>query len=134
MKKITTLMLSLLCMVAFTITEVSAQQTDNKKAKIEAPVLEHNFGTFKEGDGAVSHVFKIKNTGGAPLVITRVLSSCGCTTPSFSKEPIAPGKSGQITVTYDPAGRVYPFVKTISVYSNGKEGPLVLTIKGEVVK
>lgn len=122
----TALLLSL-----FAFNAASAQS--GKQAKIEAPVVEHNFGTFKESDGEVSHVFQIKNVGDAPLVITRVMSSCGCTTPSFSKEPIAPGKTGQITVTYNPEGRVYPFVKTISVYSNGKEGPLVLTIKGEVV-
>ena len=63
-----------------------------------------------------------------------MISSCGCTTPSFSKDPIAPGKEGKVTVTYDPTGRIYPFVKTISVYSNGKKGPSVLTIRGEVVK
>lgn len=106
----------------------------NKKANIEVPKSEHNFGTIKEADGKVSHEFEIKNTGDAPLVITRVISSCGCTTPTYSKEPIAPGKSGSITVTYDPTGRVYPFVKTVSIYSNGKEGPAVITIKGEVVK
>lgn len=115
----------------FVMNEASAQS--GKQAKIEAKVTEHDFGTFKESDGDVSYVFEVKNVGDAPLVITRVMSSCGCTTPSFSKEPIAPGKTGQVTVTYNPTGRVYPFVKTISVYSNGKEGPLVLTIKGEVV-
>lgn len=106
----------------------------SKKANIEVPKSEFNFGTIKESNGKVSHVFEIKNTGDAPLVITRVISSCGCTTPSYSKEPIAPGKTGSITVTYDPTGRVYPFVKTVSIYSNGKEGPEVITIKGEVVK
>ena len=113
-------------------TEAFAQ--DDKKAVISIPVKEYDFGTIKEGEGKVSHVFEIKNTGSAPLVLTRVMSPCGCTVPTFSKEPIAPGKSSKITVTYDPAGRVYPFVKTISVYSNGKEGPEVITIKGEVVK
>lgn len=107
---------------------------DSKKANIVVTESEYNFGTIKEADGKVSHEFEIKNTGDAPLVITRVISSCGCTTPSYSKEPIAPGKTGSVTVTYDPAGRVYPFVKTVSIYSNGKEGPAVITIKGEVVK
>ena len=107
---------------------------DNNSAKIEAKVSSHDFGTIKEGDGNVSCVFTVKNTGGSPLVITRVISSCGCTTPEFTKEPIAPGKTGEIKVIYNPVGRVYPFSKTVSVYSNGKQGPLVLTIKGEVVK
>ena len=99
-----------------------------------AKETEHDFGVFKESDGDVSHVFVVKNEGKSPLVITRVISSCGCTTPTFNKEPIAPGKSGEIKVVYNPTGRVYPFVKTVSVYSNGKKGPLVLTIKGEVVQ
>lgn len=129
MKKMITLLLAVIVLVgAYTL---NAQ--DKSKAKIDVPEHTHDFGTIKEADGPVTHVFEVKNVGGAPLVITRVISSCGCTTPTFNREPIAPGKSGKITVVYNPAGRVYPFVKTVSVYSNGKEGPFVLTIKGEVV-
>lgn len=111
-----------------------ASAQEDSAAKIVAKETEHDFGVFKESDGDVSHVFVVKNEGKSPLVITRVISSCGCTTPTFTKEPIAPGKSGEIKVVYNPTGRVYPFVKTVSVYSNGKKGPLVLTIKGEVVQ
>lgn len=118
--------------IAFGIQTANAQD-DSNAAKIDAKETEYDFGTFKEADGDVTHVFVVTNTGKSPLVITRVISSCGCTTPSFTKEPIAPGKSGEVTVTYNPTGRVYPFTKTVSVYSNGRKGPLVLTIKGEVV-
>lgn len=107
---------------------VSAQ----KKAIIAAEVTSHDFGEIKESDGKVSHTFVINNQGEAPLVITRVIASCGCTTPEWTKEPIAPGKSGDIKVTYDPSGRPGPFSKTISVYSNGKTGSFILTIRGEV--
>lgn len=106
----------------------SAQQ----KAVISAEQTSYDFGTIKEADGKVSHTFQIKNQGDNPLVITRVIASCGCTTPEWTKEPIAPGKTGDIKVTYDPAGRPGPFTKTISVYSNGKTGSFVLTIRGEV--
>lgn len=106
----------------------SAQQ----KAVISAEQTSYDFGTFKEADGKVSHTFQIKNQGDKPLVITRVIASCGCTTPEWTKEPIAPGKTGDIKVTYDPAGRPGPFTKTISVYSNGKTGSFVLTIRGDV--
>ena len=92
----------------------------------------HDFGKIKEADGAVSHTFKIKNEGDEPLVITRSGASCGCTTPSSIKEPIAPGKTGELTVKFDPTGRPGPFTKTISVYSNGKTGSFILTIKGDV--
>lgn len=126
---------SLLFMVTLLIgLPMVASAQDDSAAKIVAKVTEHDFGVFKESDGKVSHVFVVKNEGKSPLVITRVISSCGCTTPTFTKEPIAPGKSGEIKVVYDPEGRIYPFVKTVSVYSNGKKGPLVLTIKGEVVQ
>ena len=107
---------------------VSAQS----KAVISAEETSHDFGTIKEANGKVSHTFKISNTGDAPLVLTRVIASCGCTTPEWTKEPIAPGKSGDIKITYDPADRPGPFAKTISVYSNGKTGSYILTIRGEV--
>lgn len=136
MKRSTLYLLSLLVASLFGVTAMAQElpQDDSKKAAIEFAESEHDFGTISEGDGPVSFVFTFKNVGNAPLVLTRVISSCGCTTPSFSKDPIAPGKEGKVTVTYDPAGRVYPFVKTISVYSNGKKGPAVLTIRGEVIK
>ncbi len=136
MKRSTLYLLSLLVLSLFGATAMAQglQQDDSKKAAIEFVESEHDFGTISESDGPVTFVFTLKNVGNAPLVLTRVISSCGCTTPSFSKDPIAPGKEGKVTVTYDPTGRVYPFVKTISVYSNGKKGPSVLTIRGEVVK
>ena len=109
---------------------VSAQQ----KAVISAEETTHDFGTMKEADGNASYTFKIKNTGDAPLVLTRVIASCGCTTPEWTKEPIAPGKSGDIKITFDPKDRPGPFAKTISVYSNGKTGSYILTIRGEVVQ
>lgn len=104
-----------------------------KKAVISADETSHDFGQIKEADGKVSTTFVVKNTGDAPLVITRVIASCGCTTPEWTKEPIAPGATGNIKITYDPKGRPGPFSKTISVYSNGKTGSFILTIRGEVI-
>ena len=104
-----------------------------KKAVIAADETSHDFGQIKEADGKVSETFVVKNTGDAPLAITRVIASCGCTTPEWTKEPIAPGASGNIKITYDPKGRPGPFSKTISVYSNGKTGSFILTIRGEVI-
>ena len=102
------------------------------KAVISADETSFDFGTIKEANGNLSHTFKIKNSGEAPLVLTRVIASCGCTTPEWTKEPIAPGKTGDIKITYNPKDRPGPFVKTISVYSNGKTGSFILTIRGEV--
>ena len=69
-----------------------------KKAVIAVDNAVHDFGKFKEADGNVTHTFVITNQGDAPLVITRVIASCGCTTPVWTKEPIAPGKTGKIDV------------------------------------
>ncbi len=109
---------------------VSAQQ---KAAVIAADNATYDFGQIKEADGKVTHTFEIANQGEMPLVITRVIASCGCTTPEWTKEPIPAGKTGQVTITFDPASRPGPFAKSISVYSNGKTGSFILTIRGEVL-
>jgi hypothetical protein len=92
----------------------------------------HNFGTFKEEAGKQTWDFIVTNTGNAPLVIQNIVASCGCTTPTWTKEPIPAGGTGKITAIYDPAGRPGQFDKTISVYSNSKPEVVVLNIKGEV--
>lgn len=118
-----------ICLAALMATGiVSAQQ----QAVIAADNATHDFGEIKEADGKVSHTFTINNQGDMPLVITRVIASCGCTTPEWTKEPIPAGKSGTIKIIFDPANRPGPFVKTISVYSNGKTGSYILTIRGEI--
>ena len=124
----------LFTLVMLTACLASAQQKDAQKEAAFAVVGEsiHDFGTINESDGAASHTFKVKNEGQMPLVISNVNPSCGCTSREWTKEPIAPGKTGDITVTYDPAGRPGPFTKTISVFSNGYTGSYVLTIKGTV--
>ena len=103
-----------------------------KGAQISAEELTYNFGTIAEADGYASHVFTIKNDGDAPLVITKITASCGCTQPEWSKAPIAPGKTSEVKVTYDPKGRPGPFYKTVSIASNGKKGNFNLAIKGNV--
>ncbi|MDO4706883.1 MAG: DUF1573 domain-containing protein [Porphyromonadaceae bacterium] len=107
-------------------------QGSQQGAVIMAKETEHDFGVIKESNGKVSHTFVIKNTGSAPLVLTRVVAACGCTTPEYSTEPIAPGKEGKILVTFNPVGRPGQFVKTIAIYSNGKDGSYILRVKGLV--
>lgn len=128
MKKILLLLTSLLFMVQVG----AAQNRSNVTTEIAADKVEHDFGTIKEVDGPVSYTFIIKNVGKAPLVITRVATACGCAKPEFDAEPIPPGKTGKVKITYNPAGRPGQFVKTISVYSNGKDGAFILRLKGVV--
>ena len=93
----------------------------------------HDFGKINEADGRVTTVFEFKNEGMIPLVLTNVRASCGCTTPKWTREPIEPGKTGQITVTYNPNGRPGRFQKTVTVTSNATEATTRLYIKGEVI-
>lgn len=93
----------------------------------------HDFGKIKEQDGTASVTFKITNKGDAPLVINRVHASCGCTTPTWTKEPILPGKSGNIVAAYDTKNRPGNFSKTISVFTNASTTATTLTIKGDVI-
>lgn len=93
----------------------------------------YNFGEIKETDGPVTHTFIIKNVGKAPLVINDCTVSCGCTTPVWTKAPIAPGKTGMVKVTFNPKDRPGTFAKPISVYSNATKFPLGLSIRGNVI-
>jgi hypothetical protein len=102
------------------------------EAKISVNELIYNFGTIEEADGPASHVFTVRNEGTEPLVITRITASCGCTQPEWSKEPIAPGKTSDIKVTFNPKGRPGPFYKTISIYSNAQKKSYSVGIKGTV--
>ncbi|MFD2932541.1 DUF1573 domain-containing protein [Spirosoma flavum] len=90
----------------------------------------HDFGKVEQGK-PVTHVFDFKNTGTDPIVINDAQASCGCTKPSFSREPIMPGKSGSISATYNAAS-AGPFNKSVTVTSNAESGQTVLYLKGEV--
>lgn len=92
----------------------------------------HNFGLIKEEAGPVSYNFEIKNTGGSPLIISRVNSSCGCAASEWSKEPLLPGSNTTIKATYNPKGRPGTFNQSITVYTNAASSGTVLTIRGQV--
>ncbi len=94
---------------------------------------EHDFGKINEADGRVSVVFEFKNEGMAPLVLSNVRASCGCTTPTWTKEPVEPGQIGSITVTYNPNGRPGRFQKTVTITSNATQPTTKVYIKGEVI-
>lgn len=102
------------------------------QAKIQFSEVKHDFGNVKEANGPVSHTFTFKNAGSAPLVIQNVETSCGCTSPEYSKEPIQPGKSGIVKATFDPSGRPNYFDKNLTVISNAENNRVVLNIKGNV--
>jgi len=123
MKKLITLLF-----IGLMSFSVNAQ---DKVAKIEFESETIDYGTIDKGADGV-RVFKFKNTGDAPLIITKVKSSCGCTVPKKPDGPILPGETGEIEVKYD-TNRVMPIRKTITVTSNADRPTVALKIKGNVI-
>ncbi|MBQ8501264.1 MAG: DUF1573 domain-containing protein [Bacteroides sp.] len=110
---------------------MAAAQT---KAEIKFDKTSHNFGTFPEEKPVVTHIFTFTNVGNGPLVIHQAVASCGCTVPEFTQEPILPGKTGQVKVTYNGEGR-YPghFKKSITLRTNAKDAEMIrLFIEGDM--
>lgn len=102
-------------------------------AKLTLDKEVHNYGKIKKGsDGGC--FFTIYNKGTEPLIISKAKGSCGCTVPSWPKDPIAVGDSAQMKVTY-ATNRVGPINKSVSITSNSVDGKVkVVRIKGEVLK
>lgn len=90
------------------------------------------FGAIKASDGVVEHTFTVSNSGTAPLVIVNCDGGCGCITTDWTRQPIAPGSTGTVHVTYNPEGVNGIFMKTIQVISNATNNPLNLMVRGEV--
>ena len=107
------------------------QLEEQATAQIQFEEKSHDFGTFEEGVQA-TYTFTFKNTGNAPLILQGVKSPCGCTTPKWTKEPVAPGEEGTIVVTYNSKGRIGKFTKTITVTHNGENGTVYINIRGTV--
>lgn len=125
-------MRKLLLLVAF----VGFSSLSFGQAKIEFMAKDNtiDYGTVSKDSDNGMRTFEFKNTGNAPLIISNVQSTCGCTVPSFPKDPIMPGKTGKIDVKYNMTPGAIR--KTITVESNAinfEGGRVPLKIKGEVV-
>ena len=110
----------------FAVLSLSAQP------RITFDKTQHDFGRVSEESGTASHDFTFRNTGNAPLVIQNVITTCGCTTPEFTRQPIIPGATGFIKVSYDVKGRPGAIDKTITVHTNSTPPTANLRIIGEV--
>ena len=117
----------ILLFVGLLTWSVSAQE---KTAKIEFKTETVDYGEIDKGSDGL-RVFEFTNTGNAPLVISKVSSSCGCTIPKKPEAPIMPGKTGEIQVKYD-TNLVGPIRKAITVISNADTPTKILKIKGTV--
>lgn len=108
-----------------------AQQAN--EAEIKFDKTSHDFGIFTESNSKVTCTFTFTNTGNKLLVIHQAIASCGCTVPEYPKEPIKPGESDKIVVTYNGEGR-FPghFRKSITIRSNAKQEIVRLYIEGDM--
>lgn len=126
--------LVVLLALVFSVVTMTAQ---NDKAvtgpEISFKKTTHEYGTIElNGDGTYN--FEFTNTGNEPLILSKPRSSCGCTVPQWPKEPILPGETNKIKVTYN-THKAGPFNKTVTIYSNAKnKSTVLLRIKGKVEK
>ena len=124
--------MSLLMAMLICLPFVNQAQLNTAKSRIAFEKVQHNYGTLKEELGVQTVSFNFKNEGTVPLILNNVQASCGCTTPEWTRQPVAPGAKGIIKVSYDPKNRPGVFNKTIRVSSNAENADVVLTILGEV--
>ncbi len=111
--------------------------SDNETPNPKAPVMkfaeaEFDFGDIK-ADSKVRHTFTFTNTGKSPLLIADATASCGCTTPSWTKEPVAPGAQGTMEVQFDSRGKQGIISKQVAVRANTQPSVTTIAIKGNVL-
>ncbi len=121
-----------LILAVYPLVDASAQQASEMSIEFNKTV--HDFGDIDINSGPRSYAFYFKNTSKQQVIIQTVISSCGCTTPEWTKEPIKPGEKGKIDVTFLNDQGAYPFDKSLTVYVTGSSRPIVLRIKGVVTQ
>ena len=129
-------MKKVLAVIAFFAAVATVAVAQNAEEKVQSgPAMVFEATTVDYGeiawDSDPFRVFTFKNTGNEPLIIKNAKGSCGCTVPTYPKEPILPGETGEIKVRYDTK-RVGPFTKTVTLTTNAAEEKATLIIKGKV--
>jgi hypothetical protein len=115
----------------------TANGVDNAAAALK-PTMDfvdtlHNFGTIHE-DEIVTYDFAYTNNGKSPLIITAAIGSCGCTVPNYSNDPVAPGKTMNMKVTFNSSGKTGHQEKSVVIHANTLRGEHMLYIKADVLK
>lgn len=115
-----------------TVPATTQNDANPNAADIKFEVDEHNFGSIKQGE-VVNYDFKFTNTGKEPLIIANASGSCGCTVPDWPKDPIKPGASGVIKVSFNSSGKSGMQDKTVTITSNSKTPTKVIHVKGVII-
>src|SRR5205814_2337716 len=111
-------------------TNANPVKADSQGPEIQFKEETWDFGDIPQGT-PVTHAFEYSSSGKQPLIVSQATASCGCTTPTWTKEPVLPGKTGTVSATFN-AAREGSFIKTVTVLSN-TGNPVYLTIKGNVI-
>ncbi len=143
MKK-TTIILAVLALMTFlaasqmrtaTASTLMSMAAPEDQAEIKFDTVRVDLGTFSEKQGEQHCTFTFTNVGTAPLIINQAFASCGCTVPTYTKDPIKPGETGKIDVAYNGRGK-FPgrFSKTITIRSNARTEIVRLVVEGTMTK
>lgn len=130
-RTVNTLIILVLAIGLFNATSAEYDAYDTKVAVIKFKTEVIDYGTIEQNSDGTRN-FTFTNEGDAPLLITRVKTSCGCTVPSYSKAPIMPGDSGELEIKYNTK-KLGAFTKTVTVTSNAEGGNKILKIKGNII-
>jgi hypothetical protein len=132
MKKLLTLFTVMVFAVSISCSQTTNQENKNNKApKIEFEFTVYDYGTVQQGGNGTCE-FAFTNKGKEALLLTNVKSTCGCTVPSWPKEPVKKGGVSKIVVKYN-TNRLGPINKSVTVTSNASNSPVILKIKGKVI-
>lgn len=122
--------ISLLLLLGSCVNKSEKQAKDSGQ-QIYFAQTTYDYGEIEEGSDGI-YTIEFKNIGDTPIVVNRVRSSCGCTVPSWPKEPVEPGTEGEIKVQYNTR-LTGSFMKSVYVYSSAENSPVKLTVKGKVL-
>jgi len=131
MKKLVVIMIAILCqsVVCQMVAQDSQVMLDESKV-ISFDKKIHDFGDIIISDGAVKCTFTFTNISNSPIVVHNIISSCGCTTPQWTRSPVKPGEKGKVDVVFHNDQGPFPFDKTLTLYVSGVNRPVILRIRG----
>ena len=111
----------------------NAQTDEGARMRLERTV--YDFGDVARKGGDLVHEFGFTNEGTAPLVVLRVVTSCSCLKATYTRQPVAPGKSGVIRIVYEPhKSEPGTFNRVIQIYSNSVDGRELITVQGNSIE
>lgn len=134
MKKILTYIAAVATLLTISVPLLAQTKTDGTRTTVEGkaefPEIVHDFGDVITGSGPLEHTFTVKNISQEAMVIYNVVASCGCTDVQWTREPLRPGATGKIRVTYKNEDGPFAFDKNLTVYLSGLKKPVVLRLRG----